>query len=256
MNVLIVEDETLTARRLKNLLQAYDSSIEILDLLPSVAKTLQWFSDHAPSSHPDLIFMDIHLEDDTAFRIIEKLKLTIPIIFTTAYDEYTLQAFKANSVDYLLKPLDEDELYAAVEKFKKLRFSPAQSSNMAQLVNLLTHSQSVSYKDRFMVTVGAKIRSVETSAIAYFFFEDKATFLTTHEGQHLSVDYSLDKLVSLLDPHLFFRVNRSFLVSMSAIRTIHTYSGGKLKLDLDPASRQEVFVSGDRITDFKIWLGK
>ncbi len=256
MNVLIVEDETLTARRLKNLLQAYDSSIEILDLLPSVAKTLQWFSDHAASSHPDLIFMDIHLEDDTAFRIIEKLKLTIPIIFTTAYDEYTLQAFKANSIDYLLKPLDEEELYAAVDKFKKLRFNPAQPSDLSHLLDLITKSQSASYKDRFMVTVGSKIRSVEISQIAYFFFEDKATFLTTKEGQHLSVDYSLDKLVSMLDPHLFFRVNRSFLVSMGAIRTIHTYSGGKLKLDLDPVPRQEVFVSGDRITDFKVWLGK
>lgn len=259
INVLIIEDESLTARRLKNLLQTYESSIRVLDLLPSVAKTLQWFANPTREVQPDLIFMDIHLEDDTAFRIIEELKLTIPIIFTTAYDEYTLQAFKANSIDYLLKPLDEQELFAAIDKFKTLRLTPTHTNklpNLTHLVDLLTQTQSAIYKDRFMVTVGTKIRSIETSSIAYFFFQDKTTFLTTREGQHLAVDYSLDKLVSILDPRQFFRVNRSFLVSLSAIRTIHTFAGSKLKLDLEPASKQEVFVSGDRITAFKDWLGR
>jgi DNA-binding LytR/AlgR family response regulator len=260
MKVLIIEDETLTARRLQNLLQTYDPSIQVLALLPSVTKTLQWFADHESNLHPDLVFMDIHLEDDTAFRIIEQLQLTIPIIFTTAYDDYMLQAFKANSIDYLLKPIDEDELFAAITKFRTLRYAThtdaSQDPGLAALLGLFQQSQPASYKDRFMITIGTKIRSIETNNIAYFFFENKSTFLTTHEAQNLCIDYSLDKLAGMLDPHRFFRINRSFLVSLPAIRTIYAFSGSKLKVDLAPAPRQEVFVSGDRITAFKEWLGK
>ncbi len=200
-------------------------------------------------------FLDIHLEDDLGFRIIEQLQLTTPVIFTTAYNEYTLQAFKANSIDYLLKPVDADELAAALNKFKKIHQSHF-SILPEVLTQLLSKSQPTTYKDRFMVTIGAKLRSINTSEIAYFSFEDKATFLITHEGLRLTIDYSLDKLTQLLNPHDFFRINRSFLTSLLAIHTAHTYSGGKLKLDLVPPPKQEVFVSGDRITDFKEWLGK
>lgn len=258
MNVLIIEDETLTAQRLQTLLHRYDSNICILAQLPSVTKTLEWFREHQPLT-PDLLFLDIHLEDDLGFRIIEELKLTIPVIFTTAYNEYMLQAFKVNSIDYLLKPIDADELAAALDKFKLLwstkPLHPAEQQ-LSALVQFLEKSNAVTYKDRFMVAIGTKLRSIKTQDIAYFSFEDKVTLLITHEGLRLSVDYSIEKLVQLLDPHQFFRVNRSFLVSLSAIHTVHTYSGGKLKLDLEPPPRQEVFVSGDRIAGFKEWLGK
>ena len=256
MNVLIVEDEKRTAQRLENLLLRYDPTIRVLAQLPSVSKTVQWFNEayHTP---PDLIFLDIHLEDDLGFRIIEQLQLTLPVIFTTAYNQYTLQAFKANSIDYLLKPIDADELAAALNKFKKIYpIVPSPLPALESLAQLLIKNRPISYKDRFMITVGTKLRSINTSEIAYFSFEDKATFLTTHEGLRLAIDYSLDKLTQLLNPHDFFRINRSFLISLSAIHTAHAYSGGKLKLDLLPPHKQEVFVSGDRITDFKEWLGK
>jgi DNA-binding LytR/AlgR family response regulator len=256
MNVLIVEDEELTALRLINLLHAYDSSIRVLAQLPSVAKSIQWFETENEAS-PDLIFLDIHLEDDLGFSLIEQLNLTTPIIFTTAYDEYALQAFKANSIDYLLKPIDADELATAIDKFKALRQNrPEPSVSHDILMQLMTDQRPSSYRERFMVTVGPRLFSVPTGGIAYFFFENKATFLTTYQGQNYVIDYSLDKLSQLLDPNQFFRVNRSFLVASSAIQSVYTYSGSKLKLDLLPESRQEVFVSIDRVTAFKEWLGR
>ena len=260
MNVLIVEDEKRTAQRLENLLMQYDSAIQVLAQLPSVAKAVAWFADLA-NPKPDLLLLDIHLEDGSGFQLIEQAKLTLPIIFTTAFDEYTLQAFKTNSVDYLLKPIDADELGAALDKFKTLRLVAAPAPDLAPLLELLSQtplgsSSLIAYKERFMVTIGPKIRSIETADIAYFFFADKATWLTTQEGLHVSIEYSLDKLIMLLNPKRFFRVNRAFLVSLEAIRTIHTFSGGKLKLDLHPKPTEEVFVSGDRITPFKEWLGK
>jgi DNA-binding LytR/AlgR family response regulator len=256
MNVLIVEDEKLTALRLENLLHQYDPAIQVLAQIPSVSKTIKWLKD-SYNTRPDLIFLDIHLEDDLGFRIIEQLQITTPIIFTTAYNEYTLQAFKANSVDYLLKPIDANELATALNKFKKIHQAPLfHLPEFEALKQLLTKSQTSTYKTRFMVSVGSKLRSINTSEIAYFSFEDKTTFLTTREGTRLIVDYSLDKLSQLLNPSDFFRINRSLLVSLSAIHTAHTYSGGKLKLDLEPPLKHDVFVSGDRITDFKEWLGK
>lgn len=259
MNVVIVEDERLTARRLEGLLKACDPTIEVLAVLPSVAKGVAWFAGRAQGSEPqpDLLFLDIHLEDDSGFRLIEQAGLTLPIIFTTAYDQYTLQAFKTNSVDYLLKPIDEAELAAALDKFNRLRQSaaPVPPPDLTALLNILQPG-SATYKDRFMVTIGTKIRSIDTASIAYFFYKDKATWLTTREGQRITIEYSLDKLVGLLNPGQFFRVNRAFVVSLSAISTIHTYSGSKLKVDLQPTPPEDVFVSGDRVVDFKEWLGK
>jgi DNA-binding LytR/AlgR family response regulator len=256
MNVLIIEDEKRTAQRLESLLMQYDSSIRVLAQLPSIAKTLAWLADPT-HDNPDLLLLDIHLDDGSGFQLIEQAKLTLPIIFTTAYDQYTLQAFKTNSVDYLLKPIDADELAAAVDKFKRLHRSGATTPlpDITALAQALKRA-STPYKDRFMVTIGTKIRSIETTDIAYFFFEDKSTWLTTRDGQHVSIEYSLDKLTTLLDSQRFFRVNRAFLVALDAIRTIHTYSGSKLKVELQPVPRQEIFVSGDRIADFKEWLGK
>lgn len=254
MNVLIIEDEKLTAQRLAHLLYRYDPEIRVLAQIPSVKNVILWFQD-PQHPKPDLLFLDIHLEDDLGFRIIEQLQLTIPVIFTTAYHEYTLRAFKANSIDYLLKPIDFDELIAAIDKFKLVRQPSVSEVNLNAMLQLFGQNQVV-YKDRFMVTVGAKLKSIQTSEIAYFSFEDRATILTTQDNLRLSVDYSLDKLTQLLNPHDFFRVNRSLLVSLSAIQVAYAYSGGKVKLDVAPVYKQDIFVSGDRITDFKEWLGK
>ncbi len=258
MNVLIIEDENLTANRLETLLRKYDPSIHVLARIPSVAEAVAWL--RAPHDPLDLVFMDIHLEDDLGFRIIEQTQLRTPVIFTTAYDEYMIQAFKVNIIDYLLKPINFDELAAAINKFKALKQQFGQSAptapDLETLLSLLGKSQPVEYKDRFMISVGTKIRSIETPDIAYFFLEERVVFLSTKDGMNLPVDYSLDKLVQLLNPRQFFRVNRQYLVSLSAIQTIHSYSAGKLKLDLLPRPRHDVFVSGDRMTEFKEWLGK
>ncbi|MVM29149.1 response regulator [Spirosoma sp. HMF4905] len=256
MNVVIIEDEPLTAQGLELLLHEYDPQIRVLAKLPSVSKSIQWFSTPQPLQ-PDLIFLDIHLEDGLGFSLIQELNLTIPIIFTTAFDQYTLRAFKANSIDYLLKPLEFDELAAAIDKFKLVRQTQStallDTTVFAQLMKKL---DPPSYRDRFMVSIGPRLKSIRTEEIAYFFFEDKATYLTPHVGIPVSIDFSLDRLGQLVDPDQFFRVNRSFLVSTSAIKSVYAYSGSKLKVELSPSPRQEVFVSLDRVTSFKEWMGK
>lgn len=256
MNVLILEDEELTANRLVSLLHAYDPHIQVLAQLPSVAKAIRWFT-HASVPWPDLIFLDIQLEDELGFTLINRLNLSIPIIFTTAYDQYTLQAFKANSIDYLLKPIDPTELKAALDKFNRLHVMSKRAILDEQVIVQLTQRFQVPlYRDRFMVSVGPKLRSVPTEEIAYFFFEDKVTFLVGDANHALPIDYSLDRLGQLLNPNQFFRVNRSFLIASWAIKSVHTYTGSKLKLELSPPPRQDVFVSIDRVTAFKEWFGR
>ncbi|SFD47973.1 LytR/AlgR family response regulator transcription factor [Spirosoma endophyticum] len=252
MNVVIIEDEDRTARQLERLLKKYDPSIHVLTQLPSVKDAVAWFSEH---TQPDLAFMDIHLEDGLAFRIFEQLSLTVPVIFTTAYDEYVLKAFKVNSVDYLLKPVDYEELVAAMEKFKTIRGQPV-LPDLNALLQLIQKPQTSSFKERFMVTIGTKIHSIEVADIAYCYSEEKATFLVTKAGQLLPLEYSLDQLSGLVNPGHFFRVNRQFLVARTAIQAVHAYSAGKLKLDLLPVSRHEVFVSMSRLSEFKDWLGR
>jgi len=251
MNTIIIEDENLTALRLEGMLKKCDPNIRVLAMLPSVAEAVQWLRQN---DSPDLVFMDIHLEDDLCFKIFELAPLTSPVIFTTAYDEYMIKAFKVNSIDYLLKPVNLVELMAALDKYKALKeqFSKPDFNTLLQYIG----QRAPEYKTRFMITVGTKIRSIETTEIAYFYSDEKITFLVTREGQHLPIDFSLDKLVTLLDPKLFFRASRQFLVGFSSIQSVLTHFKGKLKLDLTPKARHEVFVSGDRMTDFKEWLGR
>lgn len=251
MKAIIIEDENLTARRLESLLRTIEPSMEVLAILPSVAESVQWLRQH---DAPDLVFMDIHLEDDLCFKIFELAPLTSPVIFTTAYDEYMIKAFKVNSVDYLLKPVNPDELKAAIEKFKTLKahFGRPELDTLLQYIG----QRNSDYKTRFLVTIGTRIRSLETDQIAYFYSQDKLTFLVTHDGQHLPIDFSLDKLATLLDPRQFFRVSRQYMVAFPAIQAVHTYYKGKYRLELQPKAKAEVFVSGDRMADFKEWLGR
>lgn len=257
MNVVIIEDEARTARQLERMLKKYDASIHILAQLPSVKESVAWFSEQGNGQSPplDLTFLDIHLEDGLAFRIFDQLNLTIPVIFTTAYDEYVLKAFKVNSVDYLLKPVEYDELVAAIEKFKATRSQPV-LPDLKALVQLMQKPASNTFKERFMVSIGTKIHSVEVADIAYFYSEDKATFLITKGGQLLPLEYSLDQVSGLLNPTHFFRVNRQLIIGRTAIQSVHAYSAGKLKLDVLPVSRQDVFVSTSRQSEFKDWLGR
>jgi DNA-binding LytR/AlgR family response regulator len=251
MNTIIIEDESLTAQRLEGMLKKYDSKIEVLTVLPSVQEAVAWFRQH---NLPDLVFMDIHLEDDLCFKIFELTPLQAPVIFTTAYDEYMIKAFKVNSIDYLLKPVNYSELCAALDKYHALKqqFSQPDLNALLQFIG----RQNTEYKSRFMVTVGTTLRSIEVTQIAYFYSDEKITFLVTHEGKRLPIDFSLDKLAEILDPQRFFRISRQFLVGFDAIENVHTYFKGKLKLDLKPKINLEAFVVSDRMTDFKVWLGK
>jgi len=251
MNTIIIEDENLTAQRLEGMLHKYNPNIKVLATLPSVAESVEWLR---KNDAPDLVFMDIHLEDDLCFRIFELAPLNSPVIFTTAYDEYMVKAFKVNSIDYLLKPLNYLELIAALEKYKALKeqFSKPDFNTLLQYIG----QREPAYKTRFMITVGSKIRSIEVAEVAYFYSDEKITFMVTKEGQHLPIDFSLDKLNGLLDPNQFFRISRQYLVGFGAIQIVYTHYKGKLKLELNPKSRTDVFVSGDRMTDFKAWLGK
>lgn len=260
MNVVVIEDEQLTSQRLISLVKRYDASINVLTQISSVAEAISWFESNRGSS-VDLIFMDIHLEDGDSFQIISRLNLTIPIVFTTAFDGYMIKAFKVNSIDYLLKPVNYGELAAALDKFRSLRqpndLAPGSMQvDINALMDQLSRQNNLQFKDRFMVTVGTKIRSIKTENIAYFFLEEKTALVVTIDGTTLPIDYSLDKLMQIIDPKQFFRVSRQFIVSLNSIQIVHSVSAGKLKLDLIPKTKQEVTVSGDRVSGFKEWLGK
>ena len=254
MNVVVIEDERLTAERLISQVKKYDASINVLAQLSSVEESISWFEEN-PVNSVDLVFMDIHLEDGDSFQIVTRLNLMTPIIFTTAFDEYMIKAFKVNSVDYLLKPINYTELTAALDKFKTVRTSKSAQVDIKTLISQFSH-QNPKFKDRFMVTVGTKIRSIKTESIAYFFLEEKTVLLVTNDGTILPVDYSLDKLVLIIDPKQFFRISRQFIVALNSIQMVHTISSGKLKLDLIPKTKHDVSVSGSKVSEFKEWLGK
>ena len=255
MKVVIIEDEELTADRLAAMLTRYDQAIQVLATLPSVEGSVQWFKGN-PS--PDLVFMDIHLEDGQSFSIFEKINLDVPVIFTTAYDEYMIRAFKVNSVDYLMKPLNYDELTQAIEKYKRIFQASKEESEPAGWQELLRsiRQQEPEYKKRFLISIGSRLRTIDAGEIGYFFSAEKVTFLVTKDDQRFPLDISLDKLQTQVDPQQFFRINRQTLVGLDSIRNIHVYPKGRLKVDLQPASKQELMVSFDRVTEFKDWLGR
>ena len=251
MKVLIVEDEALTADRLVGMVNKHDPSFEILGIIPSVEDTIKWLKENET---PDLIFMDIHLEDDDCFQVFEQINITAPVIFTTAYDEYMVKAFKVNSIDYLMKPVNYEEFEAALEKYQRIK-NHYREDGFGSLLQTIQPKEE-NYKDRFLISNGFKLRTVEVKDIKYFFCKDKITFLVTNEGEFLPIEYSLDKLGMVLDPRKFFRINRQLMVSLAGIANIHVYPKGKLKVDLEPNLKEEVFVSLDRATAFKEWLGK
>jgi DNA-binding LytR/AlgR family response regulator len=260
MNVVVIEDERLTAQRLVTLLQKYDPSIVVLAQISSVADALSWFRSYT-ASPIDLIFLDIHLEDGDGFQIINELQLSTPVIFTTAFDDYMVKAFKVNSIDYLLKPLNYDELAAALTKFRTLRTrdhvqSASMQVDIEKLMRHIIQENNPKFKERFMIGVGTKIRSIQTTDIAFFYLEEKTVLAVTDDGRTHPMDYSLDKLTQIIDPEKFFRISRQFIVSLRAIEMVHTLSSGKLKLDVVPKTKEEVTVSGDRTAAFKEWLGK
>lgn len=247
MNVVIIEDEKLAAYELQDLLQACDPSIRVLAVIDSVKAAVEWLQHHAC----DLIFLDIHLADDSGFRIFEQVKVSTPVIFTTAYDRYALKAFTLNSIDYLLKPVETDKLNAALLKFKNLKQVFGE-----ELPRLMEESRKPGshYQQRFMVQSGERTLPVMASDIGYFYAQHRYVVLFTLQNQQYVIDHTLDKLEQLLDPAHFFRINRQFIISSSAIKSMSSYTKGRLKIELQPASKEEAVVSVDRSPKFKLWI--
>ena len=217
MKVLIIEDEQPAAHKLIRLLQEVDKQIEVLDILVSVEQTTNWLANNPA---PELIFMDIQLEDGISFELFETCQIQTPVIFTTAYDEYALKAFKVNSVDYLLKPIALDDLKAALDKFNTFHRQQVNYSRLNAIINQLQPRT----KERFLIKVGEHYKSIQTSSISSFFIMGRSTFIRTDTGKSYAIDHSLDKIEQLVDPKLFFRVNRNFIVNFSAIQDILVYS--------------------------------
>jgi two-component system, LytTR family, response regulator LytT len=248
LKVLIIEDEIYAQEHLIRQLQLIEPNITILDKLESVNSAVTWLKKNTA----DLIFMDIQLSDGISFSIFDEVKVTAPIIFTTAYDAYAIQAFKVNSIDYLLKPIDEDDLSHALEKFKTL----SQSNlliNIASLKAALVQPTN-QYQERFVVHRGEKILSITIDQIAYFEGEDRYVYLVKKDGSRFIVDYKLSDLIQILSPNIFYRLNRSFITSFDAIKGMTNLSKSRVKVELIPTPKREVIVSSENNQDFKKWL--
>ena len=251
MKVLIIEDEAAAASRLSKLLHDAAASVEIIEVLDSIETSVHFFQ---TQSAPDLVMMDIQLADGVCFNIFKQVEVKAPVIFTTAYDQFALEAFKVNSVDYLLKPVKEEDLKRALDKYHHWHEKATLLPDYEQLAQLIKQAGK-SYKKRFLLRVGATIKTVNTEQVAYLYSEAKNTFLSTREGRTYTVDESLDKLEGLLDPGRFFRINRKFIVHIEAIEAMHTYSKARVLLELQPAYADKVVVSTERAAAFKRWLG-
>jgi DNA-binding LytR/AlgR family response regulator len=255
MKVLIIEDEAPAARRLQQLLEAHDPTIQVVSILDSIEDAVQWLKDFP---HPELIFMDIMLADGQSFEIFEQVEVRVPIIFTTAYDEYAIRAFKVNSIDYLLKPIEPLLLAQALNKYRFISQSPGNIREVME--SLLNQTKGAdarqAFKSRFLIRSGDKFISVETSEVAWFNFEDKLTFLYTTKQKRYVLDHTLDELEKLIDPFLFFRLNRQYITSFSAIKSVHNYFNGKLKVYLTPEMENGIVVSKEKAHYLKLWLNR
>ncbi|MGW8121907.1 LytR/AlgR family response regulator transcription factor [Roseivirga echinicomitans] len=249
MKLVIIEDEALSAKRLAKMVLEIIPNAQLLASLASVSKSLVWLKENPK---PDLIFLDIQLNDGNAFDILKEIKDYPRIIFTTAYEQYALDAFKHNSVDYLLKPIDYEELKKTFGKLEKIKQS--EETAYKEKIDHLKTQFPVGFRERFLVKIGPQFKSIPTSAIKYFFYSDGLTYLQTEESA-LPIDYTLDQLKEELDPKLFFRINRQFILRISSIKEIHSYFNSRLLLTLSPAFKEEVIVSRERVLNFKIWAG-
>lgn len=251
MKVILIEDEEFAARRLEAMIMQADSRIEIVAKLESVKESVKWLKNN---THPDLIFLDIHLEDDLSFAIFEQVEVKTPVIFTTAYDEYAIKAFKLKSIDYLLKPIVQDELDAALRKYSEIVGNQTPVVDLNAIYELITHKKE-HFRERFSVTVGQKIKTFTTDEVAYFCSQEGCTFAVLSNGKNqYPLDQSLDTLAGELNSKDFFRINRQYLVRLSAIANVHVFPKSRLKLDLVPPVGDDTFVSLDKVSRFKDWL--
>ncbi len=255
MKTLIIEDEQFAANKLISLIHQYDPQIEILDQIDTVEDAVEWLNNNPA---PDILFLDIHLADGSSFEIFEQTTVQVPIIFTTAYDQYAIRAFKTKSVDYLLKPIKFPDLKAALDKYHDLFGKPTTQDfgiEMRALASLI-QSQQKEYKTRFLVKIGNIIKTISITEVAYFLFEDRTTLIVTKENRRYPLKQTLDELETMLDPHQFTRANRQFIISIDAIQKIHPWFKGRLKLDLNPPQQIDLVISSEKSRGFKEWLDR
>ncbi|MBL4561479.1 MAG: response regulator transcription factor [Labilibaculum sp.] len=253
MKILIIEDEDSVASRLKNQIAKLKPEAEILEVIDSIADAVKWFD----QNHlPDLIFMDIQLSDGLSFSIFEKVNISCPIIFTTAYDEYAVKAFEVNSIDYLLKPIYEDKLAVSFKKYNSLQKSWAQNDFQSQFSSFLDTMKinTAGYKTRFLINKADSLIVVPVNEIAWFVAEHKETLLITKNNQQHIITNSLEKIEKQLDPKEFYRINRQYIVSIHSIAKINNYFNYKLKLHLDPPTKDNIILDRKKVGDFKRWL--
>jgi DNA-binding LytR/AlgR family response regulator len=250
MKVVIIEDEKLNADHLESVLESLDYGINVIAKLNSVAKAYSWFINNNP---PDLIFLDIELGDGTAFDLLDISKIDIPIIFTTAYNEYAVQAFRYNSIDYILKPIGKAEVKRALEKHEKNKVN---APSVELIRSVLSNDFPKQFKQRFLVKSGNNLVTIDISEIAYFFSEDSYTHIMDFKGKKWLIDYSLEDLEEILNPVHFFRLNRKVFSSIKSINTISSYFNGRLSVQLLPVFNDQIVISREKVKTFKDWLDR
>ncbi len=253
MTILIVEDEPEAADRLQSLIRSVRNDCQITANLDSVRRAVAWIKSNPP---PDIIFMDIQLADGLSFEIFGQVTVSSPVIFTTAYNEYALKAFKVNSIDYLLKPVDKDELTAAFRKFDTLVSKAEPATKVMESIEYAMQMLTKKYKERFVLKVGEHLKSVEVKDILYFYSLDKATFAHTADGRKHILDFTLDQLEGLLSPDRFFRINRKYIVASDAILDMISFVNSRLKLVLKSSDDNDIVVARERVQEFKDWLDR
>lgn len=257
MKVLIIEDEAPAFRRLQKVLEEIDGSIEIVEVLDSVSDSVKWLKNH---QFPDLIFMDIQLSDGISFEIFDHIEVKSPVIFTTAFDEYTLRAFKVNSIDYLLKPIKKEALEKGIEKYRFFQNTFGNSSqqpvneDLGALIKQITLSEK-QYKTRFLIKTGDKLLSISSDEVSHFQMRQGVVHLHTSNGKRYITDHTMDEISSFSDPEKFFRANRQFIVAYGVIKTVHKYHKGKLLVELNQPLDDQIIVSMEKAPSFKKWLG-
>lgn len=254
MKVLIIEDEAPAFRRLQKMLESLDPSIEIVEVIDSVEESVKWLKNH---NQFDLVFMDIQLSDGISFEIFEQLKITKPVIFTTAFDDYMLRAFKVNSIDYLLKPIKQEDLGKSLQKFREVRKEYGVSPAIPDLNSLIKKIQlrETVYKTRFLIRQGDKLLSIEVTEIGYFQLHNGLVYLHTLGQKRFMMNMSLNDLDQQLDPQQFFRANRQFIINFQAVKAVHRYHKGKLLLELTQDTQPSIVISSERAAALKEWLG-
>ena len=251
MKTVIIEDEKIAAQSLKSVINQLDASIEVLAILQTVEDSVEWLTNNP---QPDLLFVDIHLADGSSFSIFDKVKVKCPIIFTTAYDEYALKAFEVNSIDYLLKPINKDDLQRALNKYKNLKGQSDAIDYMSVVSQLLAHANAVNnYKEYFLVPERDKLIPLATKDIAFIYIDLKLIKAVTYSGKIYYMNQNLDELMSQLNPKKFFRANRQYIIAHEAVKDVSIWFGNKISINLTVPTEEKIIVSKARVSEFKNW---